>query len=408
MSKSTAAAVTAALATSLFLLSVQGRSDDSGPTRLERHEELVLLLRELEGAVAPVLPGVHPVGAVFNEEAPIPPQCYTKTAGQFNPCYVCHQNYVAGRENRMNDADLQVAYSFSDLGMTNHWYNLFEDRTDRVGKISDAEILDWIDDDNYSDLAPALRAAGFKGWIPDLENLQLGAAAFDEFGFAKDGSHWVAFNYKPLPSTFWPTNGSTDDVMIRLPAEFRETEDGEYSLDIYRANLAILEAQLKGYDGISSLPVDEEEIGVDLDGDGSLTTIDYVSAIEHYVGAAADAYSATFMYPQGTEFLHTVRYVGIDDQDGITVSRRMKEVRYMRKWTDMMKMAYHRSYELEDFNKEAGHLPQYTLLGDWGLDNGFWLVGAGLYRGCERAAAYGLIRGESFLHGLPHVYRCHY
>ena len=389
MSRNKAVAVSVLLIGSLFLLSVQGRTDSAAD--LGRHEQLIRMLQDAKGPVTPALSGVHPVGAVFNEEAPIPPQCYTKTAGQFNPCYVCHQNYVSGRENRMNDADLQVAYSFSDLGMTNHWSNLFEDRTDRVSAISDAEILEWIDDDNYSDLAPALREAGFKGWIPDLDNLQLGAAAFDQFGFAKDGSHWVAFNYKPLPSTFWPTNGSTDDVMIRLPAPFRETEGGEYSLDVYRANLAILEARLKGYEGISALPIDERRVGADLDGDGDLGEIRYVTEVTDYVGAAADAFNATYMYPQGTEFLHTVRYVGIDENDDITVSKRMKEVRYMRKWTDMMKMTYHRNYELEDFNKESGHLPQYALIGDWGLDNGFGWSVQGFIEGVDgqlRTATY--------------------
>ncbi len=371
---STATLVVATFALPLTLSSMS-RLGDASPQQLSLHEELIMALRETHGAVSPTLPGVHEVAAAFNEEAPIPPQCYTKTDGQFNPCYVCHQNYIPGRENRMNDADLQIAYSFSDLGMTNHWHNLFEDRSKEVAAISDQEILDWIDDDNYSELAPALEEAGFKGWIPDLKDLEQGAAAFDEFGFAKDGSHWVAFNYKPLPSTFWPTNGSTDDVMIRLPATFRETADGDYSVDIYRANLAVLEASLKGLEGISSLPIDEREVGADLDGDGRHGIVSYITEVESFVGRAADRYNTTYMYPRGTEFLHTVRYVGIGDDGEITVSKRMKEVRYMRKWKDSLKMAYQRSYQLEDFSKESGNLPQYTLIGDWGLDNGFgWSV----------------------------------
>ena len=38
----------------------------------------------------------------------------------YNPCYVCHQDKLPERENVMNDADLQEAYSFSELGETNH------------------------------------------------------------------------------------------------------------------------------------------------------------------------------------------------------------------------------------------------------------------------------------------------
>ena len=183
-------------------------------------------------------PGVDPTAWMSNREAPVPPQCYTDISqgigyeGRHNPCYACHQDQVAGRENAQNDRSLQEAYAFSDVGLTNHWTNLFEDRSARVAAISDAEILDWIDDDNYSELAGRLQAAGWGDdaypgwdsadpavygtpWLPDLANLQDGAAAFDVNGLALDGSWWVAFNYKPLPSTFWPTNGSTDDVMIR-------------------------------------------------------------------------------------------------------------------------------------------------------------------------------------------------
>ena len=61
-------------------------------------------------------------------------------------------------------------------------------------------------------------------FVFQIENLQLGAGAFDEQGFALDGSHLVSFNYKPLPSAFWPTNGSTDDVMVRLSAAYPDSE----------------------------------------------------------------------------------------------------------------------------------------------------------------------------------------
>jgi hypothetical protein len=218
-------------------------------------------------------------------------------------------------------------------------------------------------------LAARLEAIDFKGWIPDLKNLQLGAAAFDSEGFAKDGSHWVAFNYKPFPSTFWPTNGSTDDVMIKLPAVYRSLPDGSYSREVYKANLAIVEAKLKGLESVSSLDIDETIVGVDLDRDGVLATAKNVSQLDAYVGAAADYFIDSYQYPQGTEFLHTVRYVGFDADDVVTVSTRMKEVRYMKKWRAFPKAVIARYYEEEGFNKLAGHLPGYTTLGDAGLDN---------------------------------------
>ncbi len=321
-------------------------------------------------SVLPKVPDIHPVSVMNNREAIIPPQCYTKTEGRFNPCYVCHQEPIKGRENVMADDDLQEAYSFSDEGMTNQWKNLFKDRSKQVAKISDQEIQTWIDQDNYSNLAARLKEAEFEGWVPDLKDLQKAAEAFDEEGFALDGSEWVAFNYKPLPSTFWPTNGSTDDVMIRLPAPFRQNLLGHYSRDVYKANLAILEATIKGVDKVSSLPINEKKVGVDLDGNSELSTAHFVTQVDAYVGLAKNEYHDTFIYPKGTEFLHTVRYVGIDEKGDLYNPQRMKEVRYMKKWQVFAKPVLAREYQLEGYEKEAGNLPGYHDLKHHGLDNG--------------------------------------
>ena len=347
---------------------------DAAPT-MPPHERVLAHLRAGPGVVPRPVPELHPVATVFNHEAIVPPQCYTDTEGRFNPCYVCHQAALPERENRMEDADLQVAYSFSDVGMTNHWRNLFEDRRAAVAAISDAEILRWIDQDNYGALPGRLRAAGFEGWIPDLANLQLGPDAFHEDGLARDGSHWVAFNYKPFPSTFWPTNGATDDVMIRLPEAFRSDAGGRYSRDVYRANLAIVEANIKGLDALSTLPVDEGRVGKDLNGDGTLGIVPEITAVRRFVGAAEAEFLDTYLYPEGTEFMHTVRYLGIAPDGTILPSRRLKEVRYMRKWVAYRKVVYARTYQLEGFAKELGQLPRYILLGDRGLDNKFgWAI----------------------------------
>ena len=340
--------------------------------------------------VTPAMPEVHPVTAMYNREGIIPPQCYTRTEGRFNPCYVCHQDAIPNRENVMNDGDLQIAYSFSDKGMRNHWLNLFEDRRQKIAHISDEEILAWVNQDNYSELAVRLKEAGFKGWIPDLKNLHLGKEAFAEDGFAKDGSHWVAFNFKPLPSTFWPTNGSTDDVMIRLSEPYRTDNNGQYSIDVYRANIAIVEANIKGLSAISSLPVDESRVGKDLNQDGKLSVIHRISDVANYVGAASGYFIDTHLYPEGVEFLHTVRYLGIDGQE-IRGSTRMKEVRYMRKWNAFSKPVYTREYQLEAYEKEAGNLPGYTHLGGHGLDNGIGWSVAGFIEGRD-----GRLRANTF------------
>ncbi len=338
-------------------------------TTLPYYLQNLQLLQSSDNVIPPAV-AVHPVTATYNREAIIPPMCYTRTEGQHNPCYVCHQDAIARRENVMNDADLQQAYSFSDLGMTNHWQNLFTDRQHKVARISDKAIREWVNADNYSELAGRLRAANFKGWVPDLRDLQLAAAAFDEEGFALDGSHWVTFNYKPFPSTFWPTNGSTDDVMLKLPAAYRSDREGRYSRDIYKANLAILEANIKGLDTIGSLPIDEARVGKDLDGNGRLNRTELITDVSSYVGAASEHFLDTHLYPQGTEFLHTVRYLGFDADNQITQSTRMKEVRYMKKWQTYGKGVLARYYEEEAFEKEAGQLPGYSNLGPYGLDNG--------------------------------------
>jgi hypothetical protein len=323
-------------------------------------------LRASSSVLPPSLPRIEAF-AMYNREAPIPPQCYTRTEGAHNPFYVCHQDAVTGRENAMNDGGLQAQYSFSDTGATNHWHNLFEDRSARVAKISDAAILEWIDEDNYSELATRLRAAGFQGWIPDLAHLELGGAAFDDEGFARDASDWVTINYKPFPSTFWPTNGSTDDVMIRLPEQFRRDARGRESRDVYRANLAILEMNIKGLSEVSTWPIDERTVGIDLDGDGKFARSRRALARDRYAGGAAQVVVEPTVYPRGTEFLHTVRYLGIAADGSIGSSRRMKEVRYMRRWLASTRDQLRQGYENEAVEKNKGELPSYLNFGQEGL-----------------------------------------
>ncbi|GAA5484229.1 hypothetical protein [Haloferula sargassicola] len=353
---------------SVFVSTASGETQARAVVEHATPERMIAALRESRGVLPPV-PDVHPKRVMFNAEAVVPPQCYTRTEARYNPCYVCHQDPIEGRENVLADGDLQRDYAFSDTGLTNHWRNLFEDRSERVAAASDEEILRYIRQDNYSELPGRLREAGFRGWIPDLDGLESGAAAFDEHGFARDGSGWVAFNYKPLPSTFWPTNGSTDDVMIRLPAAYRTDAGGKPSYDVYRSNLAILEAKIKGLDHISCLPVDERSLGTDLDGDGVLGTAVRITRLDSWTGAAAGEFIDTHLYPQGTEFLHTVRYVGIGNDGGIGVSTRMKEVRYLRKARAAVKAVYARRYQEEGYEKDAGNLPNYVGLGDSGIDN---------------------------------------
>ncbi|CCQ74277.1 hypothetical protein [Magnetospira sp. QH-2] len=312
------------------------------------------------GIVAWVTALGWPVRAqVHNAEAVIPPMCYTKTEGRHNPCYVCHQTYHDKRPNQMDDGNLQGEYAFSEVGVHNHWTNLFEDRSAGIAAQSDGEIMTYVGQDNYAALAGNLRALGWKGWIPDLKGLAQGRAAFDETGLARDGSGWVAFNYIPLPSTFWPSNGATDDVMIRLPKAFRLDEDGKFSRHVTFANLGLLEASFQEWNSVSVPPIDEAHVGVDLNGDGVLGMTDRVVARSHYVGAAKKEPVARMLYPQGTEFLHSVRYVGLEG-NRVVIPPRMKELRYMRKmrFLSMPKLASIYGNEVQE--KLDEQLPRWS------------------------------------------------
>lgn len=299
--------------------------------------------------------------ALSNHTAYIPPQCYTKTEDEagaaHNPCFTCHVDSRA--PHYINDADLQLEYSLPGPALINPWTNLFVDRSAAVEAVSDAEIRDYIRKPNYldsegnnilaarlADLPEAWDVDGdgaWQGFVPDI------AYHFDDKGFdiGADGTPtgWRAFAYYPVNGTFWPTNGSTDDVMIRLPQIYRQDENGAADQTVYEVNLAIVEALIKRR-SVPITPVDETQLGVDLDKDGSLgqairVAFDWAPLEGRhmsYVGAARlaqqsdEAPLAAGLYPLGTEFLHTVRYVDLDDATGeITMAPRLKELRYMRK-----------------------------------------------------------------------------
>ena len=289
----------------------------------------------------------------YNPESVIPPQCYTKTGGDKNPCYICHQSYTDPlRPNFVKDASLQGSYEFSDEGMKNSWKNLFKDRSKEIDTIDDKEIMEWILQDNYAPFIQRLnKDVGWKGEIPEITNLAYPEKAFHLNGIAKDDSHWIAYNYKPLPSSFWPTNGSTGDAMIRLPKKFRES-GGKYSETLYLQNLALLEQTIKQ-------PRAE--------GQGS--------SGDFYFGDASNVRIEYMLYPQGTEFLHTVRYLGINEDGSIYNAPRMKEVRYMKKAKFKSISALKSSYYIEAKEKILGQLPQTINIGDRGIDNGFgWII----------------------------------
>lgn len=309
-----------------------------------------------------------------NAEAGVPAMCYTRTGGASNPCWVCHTRGV-GRTS-LDDSDLQREYAFSDAALANHWRNLFVDRRPFIASVSDEEILAYVRADNYAPLRAAMAAlpASYTGFRPDLDL----ARGFDERGVARDGSGWRAVRFQPFLGAFWPTNGSTSDVFVRLPDKFRRAADGTPSSAIYRLNLSLVEAAISVEDyGTKAVdreiePVDERLAGFDLDGDGRLraNTVRVRRLPATYAGAAADVALVAQAYPLGTELLHSVRYL---DPDAPTrMAARMKELRYMRKIEDPDDWGRQRMYAEEAEDKAAGKLPLFQgdpevgLITPWG------------------------------------------
>ncbi|HSW12372.1 MAG TPA: hypothetical protein VLI06_05990 [Solimonas sp.] len=319
----------------------------------------------------PLAQAMASVGRIANREAVIPPQCYTKTGGVSNPCWTCHTQRQG--LNQMDDWRLQLQYAFSDEGVSNHWSNLFLPAAS--SNPSAAAVRDYIRSDNYTPLRQALAAyTGQAAWLPDLDI----HAGFDEAGFARDGSGWRAVRFKPFPGTFWPTNGSTDDVMIRLPWEFRIDATLAQSNEIYRLNLAIVEATMATPSplvlrdtGREVEAVDEALLQWDLDDDGRIGgQVRRIRSLPpRYAGAARAVRVEWGSYPAGTEFLHSVRYLDADAPNFMSV--RMKELRYSVKWRGHAQALADRFYEEEKHHKDTGVLPLFKGRPDTGYVNDF-------------------------------------
>jgi len=311
-----------------------------------------------------VIPEMNTTLMRHNQAAYIPSQCYTKTEDKqrgfvANPCFSCHIN--SEEPNYIDDWDLQLAYQFSVYTATNHWSNLFKDRTELVSLMSDEMILEYVREDNYFErdgesirLAKRLQENLDPTWDSNKNGKWDGYVPDCYFNFDNEGfdhtptgelTGWRAFAYAPFLGTFWPTNGSTDDVLIRLPKLFWVDKEGKVSRDIYKLNLAIVEAMIKRKT-ITIPETDETLYGIDLDKNGvlnSTTKIVYDWAptkgrYMHYVGKAAEAFDAkqikmaAGLYPEGTEFLHTVHYIDVDTkQNRVGMAPRLKELRYGRK-----------------------------------------------------------------------------
>ncbi|QQD20731.1 hypothetical protein GJQ54_02630 [Oceanospirillaceae bacterium ASx5O] len=344
---------------------------------------------------------------LVNKTAYIPAQCYTDPVANgkvHNPCYVCHTN--SKEPNYLDDVDVQLVYNLPEPGLKHSWMNLYKDRTKLISSMKDADVIRYVREDNYKDksgkiiLSEKLKQVPsewdrnknkkWDGYIPDVY------FNFDSYGFDHDGkgqpTGWRVFAYYPFPGTFMPTNGSSDDVLIRLPEAFRQIKAGIYDQETYRINLAIVESMIKEQDIPISM-VDERRYGVDLNKDGKLNTADFIrydwapleKKIMSYVGQAKElldrqqVHIAARLYPEGTEFLHTVRYLDFDDAGRVRMSARMKEVRYSRKGDWRNYYSLQRIVEKEV--KERHDFPERTKQVIGNMEEGLVVAQGWIYQG---------------------------
>jgi hypothetical protein len=323
-----------------------------------------------------------------NPTAYIPAMCYTKTMDSsgkaHNPCYACHTK--GEKPNFLDDSDLQTHYEFPKVGKINPWKNLFTFKN--ANSYSDVEIENYIKDDNYKDdkgeiILSKKLPVNWGGYVPDCY------FHFDEDGFDKNPktgeySGWRAYRYYPFLGTFWATNGSTDDVLIRLPFPFRADKNRKFDLEIYKTNLSIIEAFLK-QKTIQTETLDESVSGIDLDKNGKLEKTNQLkytwSSTEpmRYAGMAEDyqtnkeLLTAGGLFPVGTEFLHSVRYLDWNKEaNTVMLSKRMKELRYARKneWYNYSELKDKVSREKKDLRFRTEKTPE-GFHGDYehGFDN---------------------------------------
>ena len=380
---------------------------------------------------------------IVNEKsAYIPSQCYTKTEDinkdVHNPCYSCHINSKA--PNFIDDADVQESYAFSINSNKNPFTNSFKDRTSLVEEISDDEILKYVKENNYKSLEGELTLANKlkydlpKEWDFTSDNKWSGYTPdcffnFDDEGFDKDKEDeftgWRAFAYTPFLGTFWPTNGSTDDVLIRLPSSMMQNVNGDFSKEVYKINLAIVESMIKQVD-IRIDEVNEKDYDVDLNHNGILditstivykwntpdTLSEYPKVIykNYYVGKAKveleinNLHISPGLYPEGTEFLHSVRYIDIkDDKSSIKMSKRMKELRYAKKtsWNSYTQLNNAANAEIKEKDAFPDRLRTITGNMEDGLNTGLGWVYQGFIEDIN-----GHLRPQSYEESLSCI-GCH-
>jgi hypothetical protein len=337
-----------------------------------------------------------PAASLVNRIAYIPPQCFTRTSGAggaYNPCYTCHTH--SEPPNATSDFDLQRNLSLPPVAAHDPWTNLFDPPYLKKPAPPDTDVLAYVRATNYFDKDGGIaldatldaRSPRWRGYRPDAR------FTFDNRGFDRraDGTMtgWRAFAYYPFEGTFFPTNGSADDVLIRLAAKMQQTPDGRFDRTTYEVNLAIVESLITRAD-VPIDPVDEARFGVDLDLDGHIgtasqitfdkgapgekTRMQYVGRANAGEGGRSEFPIAAGLFPIGTEFVHTVRYLDIGADGAATMAPRMKEVRYAKKvrWYGYGALKAAVDREAREEKGRPDHVRQVAWAEDLGIREGGW------------------------------------
>lgn len=225
----------------------------------------------------------------------IPPECWLdQRDSTINSCKYCHTSGLAGAGN--DDIDRQGAFPSQE----NLFLNLLDpNRLDLLipPETIPADLTEFLAFDNYR-LALEARGGtaevgsgqGEYKYFPDLDPEQTGPN-----GFANNG--WRAFKWKPFELA-WPRyNGRIQRNWVRLPDRFQRDATGAYDLEIYRQNLDLMVAAVRG------------ELA-----NGS------------YRGMADDEEIVAYQFPTGVEVLHYLYYLDPSRPD--MKATRIKEVRW--------------------------------------------------------------------------------
>jgi len=379
------------------------------PTPSLRGEPGAAVAKSAAAARAPSS-AAPPVSTAFrgpelsNSAAYIPAQCYAKTRDPdgkttHNGCFVCHQ--ASRVPNYVDDGDVQSELSFARYATHNRWNNFLQPPP--PAKEPNAELLAWVRTSNYFEADGGITLAqrlakpppgwdtnhdgAWNGFVPDAW------FHFDAQGFDVDAaghfSGWRAFASLPTPGMFMPTNGSAGDALIRLPEPFRKDAQGREDPAIYRVNLAIVEAFIRRVD-VPIDKTDERALGSDLDGNGALGSATHVAFVWpprpgrpfHYVGKAAEldpqqeGWPVAGLFPRGTEFLHSVRYLDVVNGK-VSMAARMKELRYMRKlrWLNYGQLDQSAQAEAREKHKNPDKLKQIFPSRERGVTTGVgWIM----------------------------------